>query len=92
MGIFFQDRERKKSSKQITVIRIILLVGVFAFLLMGLKNNFDLFYTGLAFILVGITNIINGAESHYHREKKKVYIPEYLLGVLFLTIAVTYLS
>ena len=91
MGLFFQDREHKGSSKLLNGIRIVFVIGVFALLIIGLVNDFSFKYTGLAFILLGVTNIMNGAESHYYGEKKKVYITEYLFGFLLFTIAITYL-
>jgi hypothetical protein len=91
MGLFFQDIERK-SSKSIKVIRVALLIGVFALLILGLMNDLDFLYTGLSFILLAIFNFLNGAESHYHQEKKQVYVPQYLLGVILFTMAITYLN
>lgn len=92
MGLFFKNAKRKKSSKPITVIKILLLIGVFTLFIIGFRNDFDLYYLGIAFVLVGLVNIITGAESHYHQEKKKVYIPDYLLGVMFFIMAITYIS
>ncbi|KMJ57231.1 hypothetical protein AB685_17670 [Bacillus sp. LL01] len=92
MGLFFQKGKRIKSSRPINVIRFILLIGVFTLLVIGYRDDFNFTYLGIASILVGITNLGNGAESHYYGEKKKVYVPEYLLSLLFLFIGSTYLA
>ncbi len=92
MGLFFEEGKRKKSSKSVTIIRFMLIIGMFTCLIISFMKDYDFTYMGFACLLVGVSNILNGIESHYHREKKKVFISEYLLGVLLFIMAISYLS
>ncbi|WP_010199671.1 hypothetical protein [Bacillus sp. m3-13] len=92
MGLFFEKVKRTKSSKPVVVIRIILTVALIALLIQGFREDFNSTYLGYGFLVVGLLNIMNGVESHYHREEKKVYIIDYLLGILFIFIAITELG
>lgn len=92
MGLFFKKVERTKSSKPVVAIRIILFIVLIALLIQGYRDDYNGTYLGYGFLIVGLLNVINGVESHYHREEKKVYIMDYLLGVLFLSMAITELG
>lgn len=91
MGLFFEKVKRKKSSKPVTAVRIIFFIGMIVLLILGYKDDFNEVYLGYAFIVVGLMNVMNGVESHYHRDEKKVYMMDYSLGMLFLFMATTQL-
>lgn len=92
MGLFFEKVERTKSSKPVVIIRIILAIALIVLFILGYRDNFNGTYSGYVFLIVGLLNVINGIESHYHRDEKKVYMMDYVLGVLFLFMAITELS
>ncbi|MGD7054355.1 hypothetical protein [Sutcliffiella horikoshii] len=92
MGLFFEKVKRTKSSKPVVAIRIILTIVVFALLIQGFRDDFNSTYLGYGFLVVGLLNIMNGVESHYHQEEKKVYRTDYFLGILFLFMAITELG
>ncbi|WP_339148854.1 MULTISPECIES: hypothetical protein [unclassified Sutcliffiella] len=91
MGLFFEKVKRKKSSKPVAAVRIIFFIGMIALLILGYRDDFNGVYLGYAFIVVGLMNVMNGVESHYHRDEKKVYLTDFFLGVLFLFMAITQL-
>ncbi|MGD6874751.1 hypothetical protein ACQCU1_21560 [Sutcliffiella horikoshii] len=92
MGLFFEKVKRTKSSKPVVVIRIILAIAMIALFILGYRDDFNSAYLGYFFLLIGLMNVMNGVESHYHREEKKVYVMDYLLGILFIFIAITELG
>ncbi|TYS67827.1 hypothetical protein FZC76_14810 [Sutcliffiella horikoshii] len=92
MGLFFEKVKRTKSSKGIVVIRIIVAIAMIALFFLGYRDDFNSTYLGYVILLAGLMNIMNGVESHLHREEKKVYMMDYLLGILFLFMAITQLE
>ncbi|MGD6993896.1 hypothetical protein [Sutcliffiella horikoshii] len=92
MGLFFEKIKRTKSSKPVVAIRIILSIAMIALFILGYRDDFNGTYLGYAFLIVGLLNVMNGVESHYHRDEKKVYVMDYLLGILFIFIAITELG
>lgn len=92
MGLFFEKVKRTKSSKPVVAIRIILFIAMIALLFLGYRDDFNGTYLGYAFLVVGLLNGMNGVESHYHRDEKKVYRTDYFLGILFLIMAITQLG
>ena len=92
MGLFFEKVKRTKSSKPVVAIRIILLITMIALFIQGYRDDFNSTFLGYGFLVVGLLNIMNGVESHYHREEKKVYRTDYFLGILFVFMAITELG
>ncbi len=88
MGLFFEKVKRTKSSKPLMAIRIILAIAMIALFIIGFRDNLNGTYLGYVFLIVGLLNVMNGVESHYYREEKKVYRTDYFLGILFLFIAI----
>ena len=91
MGLFFEKVKRTKSSKQVVAIRIILFIAMITLLIQGYRDDFNVTFLGYAFLVVGLLNVINGVESHYNKDEKKVYMMDYSLGMLFLFMATTQL-
>lgn len=92
MGLFFEKVKRTKSSKPVVVIRIIVAIAMIVLFILGYRDDFNSTYLGYVILLAGLMNVLNGAESHYHRDEKKVYMMDYLLGILFIFMAITQLG
>ena len=92
MGLFFEKVKRTKSSKPVVVIRIIVAIAMIVLFLLGYRDDFNSTYLGYVILLAGLMNVMNGVESHYHRDEKKVYMMDYFLGFLFLFMAITQLG
>lgn len=89
MGLFFEKVKRTKSSKPVVVIRIIVAIAMIVLFILGYRDDFNSTYLGYVILLAGLMNVMNGVESHYHRDEKKVYMLDYFLGFLFLFMAIT---
>ena len=83
MGIFFEKVERKKSSKSLSIMKNIMLVTMILLLMLALMNMSDSIYLRIVFILVGVMSIIEGVESYFHKEDKKIYLTELGFGALY---------
>lgn len=92
MGLFFEKVKRTKSSKPVVVIRIIVAIAMIVLFILGYRDDFNSTYLGYVILLAGLMNVMNGVESHYHRDEKKVYMLDYFLGFLFLFMAITQLG
>ena len=92
MGLFFEKVKRTKSSKPVVVIRIIVAIAMIVLFILGYRDDFNSTYLGYVILLAGLMNVMNGVESHYHRDEKKVYMMDYFLGILFLFMAITQLG
>lgn len=89
MGLFFKKVERTKSSKPVVAIRIILFLVLIALLIQGYRDDYNGTYLLYGFLVAGLLNVMNGVESHYQRDEKKVYMMDYFLGILFIFMAIT---
>ena len=83
MGLFFKKAERKKSSKSLSTMKNIMLVTMILLLVLALISWSDLIYLRIVFILVGVLSIIEGIESYFHKEDKKVYLAELGFGAFY---------
>jgi len=92
VGLFFEKVKRTKSSKPVVVIRIIVAIAMIVLFILGYRDDFNSTYLGYVILLAGLMNVMNGVESHYHRDEKKVYMLDYFLGFLFLFMAITQLG
>ncbi|KPB05938.1 hypothetical protein [Bacillus sp. CHD6a] len=92
MGLFFEKVGRSKSSKPVVVVRIIVAIAMIVLFILGIWDDFNSTYLGFVILMAGLMNVMNGVESHYHRDEKKVYIMDYTLGILFLFMAITQLG
>ncbi|PUB09985.1 hypothetical protein C8K15_1229 [Paenisporosarcina sp. OV554] len=56
MGLFFEKRVKKKSSKPFIVIKILIVIAALFMLVMSIINDFDYFFRWL-FILLGVNSL-----------------------------------
>ncbi|MDI2587939.1 hypothetical protein OR571_12630 [Psychrobacillus sp. NEAU-3TGS] len=85
MGIFFEKVERKKSTKPIFTIRILLNIVMVICLILAFANELDIFYFRIVILLAGVGSLIEGIESYLRKEDRKVYLGEFsFTAILFL--------
>ena len=87
MGIFFKKVERKKSSKSLSIIKNIMLMIMMLLLVLALMNMSESMYLRIVLILVGVMSIIDGVESYFHKDDKKVYLTELGFGALYFILS-----
>ena len=86
MGLFFEKRVKKKSTKPFIIIKILISIAWLFMLVMVIINDFDFNFLWL-FTLVGVHSIIDGIESYFQKEDKRVYLLELGFGVIWFTLA-----
>lgn len=86
MGIFFRKVEKKKSSKLLSIIKKLIIAAMILFLILCVVNGFDIFFIRLVLILLGVLSFIEGTESYFHREEKKIYLTELGTGVFYFIV------
>ncbi|MFJ5768707.1 hypothetical protein [Psychrobacillus sp. NPDC093180] len=85
MGIFFEKVERKKSTKPIFTIRILLNIVMVICLILAFANELDIFYFRIVILLAGVRSLIEGIESYLRKEDRKVYLGEFsFTSIMFL--------
>ena len=87
MGILFKKVERKKSSNSLSIMKKIMLMTMILLLVLALMNVSDSIYLRIVFILVGVMSIIDGVESYFHKDDKKVYLTELGFGALYFILS-----
>ncbi|MFC0275027.1 hypothetical protein ACFFIX_27410 [Metabacillus herbersteinensis] len=83
MGLFFQKRSYEKSAKPIIVIRTLMAISMGILLVMGIINGLDFFFLRLIFILAGVGSFMDGVESYFQRENKRVYLVDFGFAILW---------
>lgn len=90
MELFFQERSNKKSAKPIIVLRILMATTMGILLVMGIIKGFDFSFFRVIFILAGINSIIDGVESYFQRENKKVYFVNFGFAILWFMLTLQF--
>ena len=80
MGIFFEKVERKKHTKPVFIIKILLVILMISCLVLAIANGLDIFYIKIVLVLVGAAFIVDGIESCFRKEDKKVYLFEFSIA------------
>ncbi|MBK5484879.1 hypothetical protein JFV29_23870 [Peribacillus sp. TH16] len=55
-------------------------------LVMGFINDFD-FYFVMFFTLLGVNSVIDGIESYFQKEDKRVYLLNYGFAVIYIILS-----
>jgi hypothetical protein len=79
MGMFFEKRE---STKPFRIIRYLFIIVTIVIFIVAISSGFDFFYLGILFMLVGVSNILDGIESYLKKENKWRYISEFGFAIL----------
>jgi hypothetical protein len=58
----------------------------------AISSGFDFFYLGIIFMLVGVSNILDGIESYLKKENKWRYILEFGFAILWFISSVILLK
>ncbi|MFJ7971518.1 DUF4181 domain-containing protein [Psychrobacillus sp. NPDC096389] len=80
MGIFFEKVERKKHTKPVLIIKTLLIVVMISSLVLAIANEIDIFYVKIVLMLSGVAFIVDGIESYFRKEDKKVYLFEFSIA------------
>ena len=80
MGLFFEKRE---STKPFRIIRYLLITVKIVLFIMAISSNFDFFYLGILFMLVGVSNVLDGIESYLKKVNKWRYISDFGFAILW---------
>ena len=86
MGLFFEKRVKKKSSKPFIVLKILLVIIALFILVMSIITDFDYLLRSL-FILFGVNSIIDGIEGYFQKEEKRFYLLDFGFGVLYVILS-----
>jgi hypothetical protein len=89
MGIFFEKRE---STKPFKIIRFLLIIVTIVLFIVAISSGFDFFYLGILFMLVGVSNTLDGIESYLKKENKWRYISEFGFAILWVISSVILLK
>lgn len=85
MGIFFEKVERKKNTKQVFLIKIMLIMVMITCLVLAIANDLDIYYIKIVLSVAGVVFVTDGIESYFRKEDRKVYIGEFsFVAVMFL--------
>lgn len=85
MGIFFEKVERKKNTKPVFIIKILLIIVMISCLVLAIVNELDIFYIKTVLIVSGAVFVMDGIESVFRKEDRKVYLGEFCFAaVMFL--------
>ena len=87
MNIFFEKTYKKKRSKPLIILKVLLISLMIAMLIMTICDNLGLSYLSVVFILAGINFMVDALESYLQKENKKVIIREVVLGTLHILFA-----
>jgi hypothetical protein len=89
MGMFFEKRE---STKPFKIIRFLFIIATIVLFIVAISSGFDFFYLGIIFMLVGVSNILDGIESYLKKENKWRYILEFGFAILWFISSVILLK
>jgi hypothetical protein len=84
MGIFFEKVTRKKSAKPIVVLRVVMLITMSTLLMMSLINDVDVYFLRLVFAIGGVFSVMDGIESYFHKQGRKVILTEFGQGLVYI--------
>jgi len=86
MGLFFETKVKKKSTKPFIIIKIFMTIALLFMLVMVIFKGSDYYFLWL-FILLGVISIIDGIESYFQKEDKRVYLLNFGFGVIWFILA-----
>ena len=89
MGLFFEKRVKKKSAKPFIIIKILITIATLFMLVMAIVKDNNFFFLWL-FAIIGLGSIIDGIESYFQKEDKRVYLLNFVFGVIFLILALQF--
>ena len=90
MGLFFEKRVKKKSTKPFFIIKILISIALLFTFVMGIINDdLDFFFLWLC-ILLGVSSIIDGIESYFQKEDKWSYLLDFGYGVLLIILSIIF--
>lgn len=90
MGLFFEKRIKKKSTKPFIILKILITLAMLVMLVMAFLKDHDFYFLGL-FILLGLNSLIGGIENNVQKEDKKIYLLDFVFGVIFFTLGFQFL-
>jgi hypothetical protein len=90
MALFFERMVKKKSTKPLIIIKILISIASISMLVMSIvKDNSIYFFWAFAILVVG--SIIDGVESYFQKENKKLYLLEFIYGIILFILAFRFL-
>lgn len=91
MGLFFEKRERKKSTKLFIILKILISIALLFMLVMAIIKGYDFYFLWL-FTLLGVSSILDGIESYFQKAGKRIYLLNFGLGVILFSLAFQFLQ
>ncbi|QFG00154.1 hypothetical protein PB01_15690 [Psychrobacillus glaciei] len=89
MGLFFEKVTRKKSAKPIVILRVLMLIAMSIFLIMTLFNDLNMYFLKYVFVIAGVFSIMDGIESYFHKQSRKVILTEMGVGVVYIILSIS---
>lgn len=89
MGLFFEKVTRKKSAKPILILRAVMLIGMFTFLILAIINDINIYFLKYVFIIAGVFSIMDGIESYFHKQSRKVILTEMGVGLVYIILSIS---
>ncbi|MFF2755703.1 hypothetical protein ACFVR1_18575 [Psychrobacillus sp. NPDC058041] len=89
MGLFFEKVTRKKSAKPIIILRTIMLIAMITFLIMAIINGIEMLFLKYVFVIAGVFSIMDGIESYFHKQSRKVILTEMSVGLVYFILSIS---
>ncbi|WP_391203812.1 hypothetical protein [Psychrobacillus sp. L4] len=89
MELFFEKVTRKKSAKPIVILRAVMLIAMFTFLIMAIINDIEIYFLKYVFVIAGVFSIMDGIESYFHIQSRKVILTEMGVGVVYMIFSIS---
>lgn len=86
MGLFFEKRPKVKSKKAVIVLKCMLYIGVIVVLVRQLFIGFTFKDFSVIFLLFGVAFLIDRLEGYFHKQKRKYYLIDIGLAIIYFLI------
>jgi hypothetical protein len=90
MGLFFERMVKKKSTKPLIIIKILISIASISMLVMSVVKDNSIYFLW-AFAVLGVGSVIDGIESYFQKEDKKLYLLEFIYGIILFILAFQFL-
>ena len=90
MGLFFEDRPKVKSKKAVIVLKCLIYIGLIVVVVRTLFMGFSFKNFSVVFLLFGFVSVIDGVEGYLHKQKRKYYLFDLVLALMYFLIYIQY--
>ena len=91
MGIFFEKAETSKY-KSVTIVTTTLSLAAVVVILIGIINNLNTIYLGIAFLLLALTSLLDAIDKILSKQPKKRLYSNLLFIALYMFMFTIYIT